>query len=268
MKRIIYSLIFISLIISSCNKPTIDGRVVDMFGIPIDQVKVTIEGTSLETFTNNNGFYESDYVPGNIKVNLSKDGYTPRSFTIEIAEKTDFPAQDVIMIKSPEPNGIYYIDKDNKKYADLPRFAFKIEKGLLKEATYFDKPNNQYISQYYIEIEDPNILTLDKGESQFIYHSDFGGRTLYKLMWFEGTDRFNVLSISYWQKNESKRTISFQNKIYQNVIKQDKDKTDEPFATIIKLDLDHGYYAFANYKGIQGDMLEPDSLMVFKVVER
>ena len=103
---------------AACSKPVVSGRVLDAFGKPLQDVAVSVEGTSFATATDSNGGYDIEFVPGQFKVHLKKDGYTSVTNSLNVAQSTKVPAADVILYPRPAKPGIYYVGKE--KLEPLP----------------------------------------------------------------------------------------------------------------------------------------------------
>jgi Carboxypeptidase regulatory-like domain len=85
----------IAITLAACSKPVVSGRVMDAFGKPLEDVVVSIEGTSFATTTDHSGGYDIAFVPGQFKVHLKKDGYTSVTNSLNVAQATKVPAADV-----------------------------------------------------------------------------------------------------------------------------------------------------------------------------
>lgn len=99
------------LVLCSCSKPVVNGRVMDAFGQPIAAASVTIEGTSLSAETDGAGTYKIGFVPGQFTIRIKKDGYTTASLSLNVAQSTTVPAADILLYPRPTAPGIYYIGK-------------------------------------------------------------------------------------------------------------------------------------------------------------
>ena len=78
-----YSLILLlSLFLFSCSKYK-EGEVRDNFGKPVNGVMVSIENSNFKSFTDPNGNYKLDYVPGELSSSLvQKEVVKPESLWV------------------------------------------------------------------------------------------------------------------------------------------------------------------------------------------
>ncbi|WP_101689960.1 carboxypeptidase-like regulatory domain-containing protein [Dysgonomonas massiliensis] len=122
-KKLCLFLSVISLIIfTSCNK-TINGKVYDNFGKPIEGVEVAIQGSDYKTTTNKQGQFSIDYTPGNFVLNFHKEGYRDAIQELSISEKQDYPLEQKELLKLPTEKGSYLFSKELDDYIPLVRQA-------------------------------------------------------------------------------------------------------------------------------------------------
>ncbi|MBX7226408.1 MAG: carboxypeptidase-like regulatory domain-containing protein [Chitinophagales bacterium] len=100
-------LLFILLSITSCKK-RITGYVHDNFGKSVNNVSVTISNSNFHSSTDDNGRFEIDYVPGEIKLLYEKEGYVSDTQVLSIYKKSNYEATKIMLIKKPEQRGVYY----------------------------------------------------------------------------------------------------------------------------------------------------------------
>ncbi len=115
MKKIIFSLTVFTILIGGCKKAVITGRVYDSFEKPLTDVNINIDGTEFYATTDSKGEYSIEYVPGDIKVLFSKQGYIDTMFAVNIATESKFPAKKINMYKIPKQQGIFLFGKDDFK---------------------------------------------------------------------------------------------------------------------------------------------------------
>jgi hypothetical protein len=112
-------LVGLALTLTGCKRASIDGRVVDGFGDPVQDATVRVEGTEFVSGTNSKGEYSVRYVPGDITVLISKAGYTETSFSAKIATESTFPAESKTIYRIPGERGIWYMDFGTKQYVPI-----------------------------------------------------------------------------------------------------------------------------------------------------
>ena len=96
VSTVIFLLLFIG-----CSKPVIEGQVVDDLGVPVEGVVIKIMNSSLSSKTDSEGKYSVTFVPGEIKLMFTKSGYVSDSLSLNITEKTKYPAENIILYKIP-----------------------------------------------------------------------------------------------------------------------------------------------------------------------
>jgi len=112
-------MVIITITLFSCKRTAIEGVVKDGFGNPIKDVVVSIDGTQFTSKTDDNGEYSVEYVPGDIKVNISKVGYTDTSFNLKIATETTYPIATATVYEIPKEKGVWVMDYGSKQYEKI-----------------------------------------------------------------------------------------------------------------------------------------------------
>lgn len=153
MKKCTILSLLIILLITSCKK-RIKGGVDDNFGKGINGVSVTILNSNFHTYSDNNGRFEIDYVPGEIKLLYEKEGYTSDTQMLNIYKKSNYEAAEVMLIKKPDQKGVYY--QSFGSY--IPLTKVKAEKYDI--ASHWEKYTVEW---YVVEHECVQIPYLDAG---------------------------------------------------------------------------------------------------------
>lgn len=146
-------LIMVAVFTTSCKK-RIKGGVDDNFGSGINGVSVTILNSNFHTYSDNNGRFEIDYVPGEIKLLYEKEGYTSDTQMLSIYKKSNYEAAEVMLIKKPDQKGVYY--QSFGSY--IPLTKVKAEKYDI--ASHWEKYTVEW---YVVEHECVQIPYLDVG---------------------------------------------------------------------------------------------------------
>ena len=120
-----YLILLLTLSLFSCSK-YIEGEVRDNFGNPIEGVKVSIENSDFQSFTDPNGNYKLDYVPGEFSVSFNKEDYVSETVGLNITEKQRYPMSKIELIRYPESEGIYI--EDSLDYILLEESTFPTSK--------------------------------------------------------------------------------------------------------------------------------------------
>lgn len=82
-------------LLAGCSKK-IEGVVVDHVKRPLADVSVKVVSAAFQAQTDAKGHYAVDYVPGTVTLQYSKPGFTTEQLTLNIQQKTKYPA-DTIM---------------------------------------------------------------------------------------------------------------------------------------------------------------------------
>lgn len=106
------------ILLSSCDK-SIHGNIKDNFGVPIENIKISIPNSGYKTTTDIKGEFKLDYAAGEFDVVFEKEGYLPFDKSLKIAEHKQYPLGDMEIIRLPKGKGIYYIGDDD--YLELPK---------------------------------------------------------------------------------------------------------------------------------------------------
>ena len=102
------SLLALFLLLGCSAAPTIDGKVVDIWGEPIEGATVLIEGAGERPMTDNEGRYSFSYVAGPQKLKAGKDGYIQAHMETSFAEgDTEGPTFELYQM--PAENGFYLV---------------------------------------------------------------------------------------------------------------------------------------------------------------
>lgn len=161
-KAIVSASLFALLLMTGCgNKPLITGEVFDGFGAPLKDTVVAIESTTFKTTTDAGGKYSVEYVPGKVRLRITKDGYTAADASFDIAAASTYPAQRVTLYKIPPQRGLFLFAQSD--YVQIARGRV-----------------NQQLKKTEVSLMDPNFYSLmatyggDKHEDLF---SAIGGFT-------------------------------------------------------------------------------------------
>jgi uncharacterized membrane protein len=94
--------ILVLAIITGCGKKAeIAGSVLDDLGNPVEGAVVKITNTAFTSATDKKGAYSINYVPGTVRMVVSKPGYASSAKEFNIAIETRFPAETVVLEHNP-----------------------------------------------------------------------------------------------------------------------------------------------------------------------
>jgi hypothetical protein len=87
---------------SGCRQPLIEGVVTDHLGKPAAAVRVELLGSTFSALTLEDGSFSLPYVPGELNMLVSKDGYLPVQRDYDIAISTTYPSAPVVLYPHAE----------------------------------------------------------------------------------------------------------------------------------------------------------------------
>jgi Carboxypeptidase regulatory-like domain len=108
--RLLLSALLVSVVLlAGCSsKPSITGKVLDNFGSPLADARVTIKNSAFSTTTGSDGSYSIDFMPGSFTISITKPGYTEADTPLNIASTGIYPMSEVSLIKIP-PAGNFFL---------------------------------------------------------------------------------------------------------------------------------------------------------------
>jgi hypothetical protein len=247
MKRVIVLMVF-SLVLVSCKRARIQGKIFDGFGKPVSDAIIKVKGTQYSDRTDRNGSYSIKYVPGEVSVLVSKQGYTDTTFSANIATETTYPA---------EPLTIFEIPKDNIIYSMYHEKYIPVSKCSVVKQNYSngDWMGMSQTDIYYVNVDESSILKIKKQDSvDYFLDCDPKNQTLFKLI-KDSQNRSIILSrstgggafgLALGDYREQRQIIKEDYLFFKNNV------------VLRKMKLDVGDYAFAQYNngenGIFGDV--------------
>lgn len=84
--------------LSACSKsPSLNGKVTNTQGEPLDGVSISINNSRFSTVSSEEGTYKLPYTPGKFEVNFTRPGYKEQKLVLEISNETQFPVSDVVL---------------------------------------------------------------------------------------------------------------------------------------------------------------------------
>ena len=112
-KKFAYSLAIIvpCLALASCGRAGIQGMVVDINGEAVPGAAVMVLGTDYYTHTDGTGRYTIGYAPGHVELRFAKSGYTPGRLVMDVAERRQVKATQVLLWCLPPSPGVHFFEK-------------------------------------------------------------------------------------------------------------------------------------------------------------
>lgn len=118
MKNTLFTLLLLSaVLVSSCNNTYIEGKILDGFGKPVPEAIVETVGTDYVTQTDTKGYYRITYVPGEVRVVVSKEGYASGELTASILKEMRVVAEPIILYEIPPAEEVFIIQ--DGRYVEL-----------------------------------------------------------------------------------------------------------------------------------------------------
>lgn len=113
-----------------CSNEEMHGKVLDVFGNPVENASVSVTGTEFKTESDKNGQFSLDYAPGNnIVVTVRKDNYLPSAITRSITKKMDIELSPFVLFNQCE-NGLFlHANKQRKAFDTLNKRGVDLTKN-------------------------------------------------------------------------------------------------------------------------------------------
>src|ERR1700674_1243243 len=102
-------LIALALALTACGRAAVTGQVLDVFGKPVSGAAITVDGTAFSAMSDDNGRYEIQYVPGQFKIHIKKDGFVNMTLPFSVTQATEVPAAAVTLFPKVLEAGVYYV---------------------------------------------------------------------------------------------------------------------------------------------------------------
>lgn len=98
------------LVVAACNTepPRIEGKVVDIWGHPIEGASVIVLGQTERPMTDSYGIFKVPAEVGTWEIKAGREGYIPASSTFEIVDGSS-KAPTLQLYTKPEKNGFYVL---------------------------------------------------------------------------------------------------------------------------------------------------------------
>ncbi len=220
LKKLLGVVGLVLVLFTGCSKnENIEGKVEDIFGNALPDVTVKIEKSTFTAKTDDSGLYSLDYAPSSMKLIFSKDGYTTMSLSLDIKQKTHYPAETVTLYPIPKEEGIFYIDIDNKR-------LIKLEESKIEERGFREDGMMTY--RYYVKNLKP-LTAIKSGKAMFIHRIAYPTR----FTSFKENGLFYTLNDNYLSKN-----------YYYGFIKDTGAKVGTEKLTVRTIELTPGDYAW------------------------
>lgn len=101
-----------AILLTACGgEPEIQGQVVDVWGNPVPEATVVLEGTSTRPTTDQHGNFTLPRVEGTVKLKAGRDGYIQGHTDMTVTEGEDLPSPVIRLYPKPEEPGFYVVGK-------------------------------------------------------------------------------------------------------------------------------------------------------------
>jgi|APSaa5957512622_1039677.scaffolds.fasta_scaffold58670_1 hypothetical protein len=249
-------LVLTTIVITSCNQTVIEGQVFDGFRKPVKDATIKIEGTRFTSQTDGNGKYSVEYVPGNIKVLISKTGYTDTTFRVNISAESTFPAKAVTIYEIPKEDKVFFMH--DAKYISLTTGSIKSKEYKIRGGDIRHRRKKIYSITYDVT----KLVEVQKSENLLFFDHDPRPLTLFQIQ----------------DANNTGTGVILERKIGNyNFGGSDQDRGIKPKVKYISLNgehcglrkynLDKGNYLIVNYQKKQGYNAFKGDALVFRVVD-
>jgi hypothetical protein len=93
----------VALSLASCGQKVIEGKVTDEEGNAIADAVVRIDNSQFEARTGMKGEYRLDYIPGEVRLVTSKEGYETQEVVLSVPEKRHYAAPPTQLRREDNP---------------------------------------------------------------------------------------------------------------------------------------------------------------------
>jgi hypothetical protein len=102
------------LLFTACtaDTPRVEGKVVDIWGHPVEGASVIVLGQTERPMTDSHGIFRVPAEPGTWEIKAGREGYIPAASTFEIVDATS-KAPTLQLYEKPEENGFYVLSGQN-----------------------------------------------------------------------------------------------------------------------------------------------------------
>jgi hypothetical protein len=126
--RNLFLLLVTSFTLYSCDK-SINGRIIDNFNKPVENVEIKITNSGYESKSDNKGKFKIDYAAGKFKIVFKNHNYIDVEKELEINEQKNYPLGQIEMIRIPDSTGLYF--KGNDDFIQIPKITLVPAKKVL-----------------------------------------------------------------------------------------------------------------------------------------
>ncbi len=236
-------LLLIAVAFSGCQKTDIEGKIFDGFGNPVKDAVIKVEGTQFTSQTDGNGKYSVGYVPGDIKVLISKTGFTGTTFSVKISTESTFPAENKIIYEIPKERGIWYMDFASKQYLPIKKCDFSLDKKNSSAGGW----TSQELESYFVRWSDIVKAKIELGNNSQSIFLDNTPEALSLIKLDEGVSE---AFCEILQRKINNGWMGFQMGDYSDkimILKEDNTHFDNGIV-LRKANIEYGHaYAFVNY---------------------
>ena len=177
MRNTLFVLVLLSaVLVSSCNNTYIEGNVVDGFGKPVPEATIEVERTEFVSQTDDKGYYRISYVPGDVHVVVSKEGFASSSFTTNILKEMKVEAGPTILYEIPQAEEIFLMQEG--QYVELRKGVLHSSKQDISDSWHY---RDKYV--YSVTYNPEDITAIQKTEEDVVLFDHYPGSvTLVKIM--------------------------------------------------------------------------------------
>jgi carboxypeptidase family protein len=241
-KKVLLLALLVALLAGCSQEPRITGQVSDEFGKPVSGATVQIQGTTLGGLTDSAGKYSVPYVPGNITVDIQKQGFTSAHFSLSIATPMQYPAATVTLVPIPPIPGFYLFRRSDYQSLYYPAAIGAKPVESVKRMTFYADSNFKD-EEYSVYPSGGAVPTFPSGHLKFVDSVNLD-TNFFKLVRVGENGR-----ILY-----RKRVMEERVKDFISVIPEQIRTVDQ--VLIREADLEPGHYAYVAFTPQRVNMLQ------------
>jgi hypothetical protein len=124
-------LLALLVLLAGCKETqTLDGQVVDIWGNPVTEATIVMEGQTTRPSTDAYGNFSLPFIAGTQKIKAGREGYIQEHIEVEVVEGEPPPPVILRLYPKPEENGFYVVGKGD--YARLaPEKVYRLGNELV-----------------------------------------------------------------------------------------------------------------------------------------
>lgn len=201
MKNVMILISFSLLFLNIACKPKIEGKIIDNFNEPVENVEISILNSGFINSSDKEGNFEIEYAPGKFEINFKKENYVSVTKSLDISEGKNYPLGMIQMTRIPDTTGIFF--KGKTGFIEIP--AIKLKTESITRA-YFGVGDHKIGDRYFLTNQNVFKIKLEDQETTVFFDN-----TPLELFLLESEN-------NYVAENKDSHTFGLGKSIYGNQV--------------------------------------------------